>query len=343
MFKIKRRVGMIVVITLAMTMLLGSSVFASELGVLEDSNREEINKYVLEQYSTLSETEQAELVEEIYQEKYVLPSAVSMNVNEETVDDFVDIAYQNMVERETYVAELISAHSGMETTTAEWEHNLNYLKLHYEEIMSLESVNSIFVDLYIEDYEVTLATKDMPTAQVNGIEMRASSYSSSDAVAYAEKYYDTYNSAYPNWASYGGDCANFISQCLYAGGKSMQGTPGTSTAAQNWSNWFSTGSSCDTKNVSSTWRGANAFKSYWQNNARAYSTFSAVDADAYNYGFKGDAVSLLNSNGSAYHTLIIVGYDTTKKDFIVAAHTYNTKTAYLSDYTPAGGFIIFRM
>lgn len=40
----------------------------------------------------------------------------------------------------------------------------------------------------------------------------------------------------------------------------MKGTPGTSTAAQNWSNWFSQGSSCNTSYVSSTWRGANAFK-----------------------------------------------------------------------------------
>ena len=38
-----------------------------------------------------------------------------------------------------------------------------------------------------------------------------------------------------------------------------------------------------------------------------------------------------------------MGYDSTNKDFIVAAHTFNTKTAHLSDYSPSGGFIIYNM
>lgn len=329
-------------LALSMTLLIGNSAFASEMRSPEDADRAEINRYVSEQYSTLSDMEQAELAEEIYQEKYT--GAVAVSEDAESTENFVDIAYQNMLERETYIVELVSEHSGMESTFMDWEYNLNYLTLHYDEIMSLENVNSLYVDLYIEDYEIVQATRNMPVTQINGVRTRASSYSSSDAVAYAEKYYTTpYNEAYPDWTSYGGDCANFISQCLYAGGKSMKGTPGTSASAQDWSNWFSTGSSCDTKNVSSTWRGANAFKSYWQSNASGYSTFTSVDSSAYSYGFKGDAVSLLNSNGSAYHTLMIVGYDSTNRDFIVAAHTSNTKTAHLSDYAPAGGFIIYNM
>lgn len=209
--------------------------------------------------------------------------------------------------------------------------------------MSLEGVNNTYIDLYIEDYEITQATKDMPASQVNETKTRASSYNYSDAVAYAKRYYSSYNTAYPDWSSYGGDCANFISQCLYAGGKNMKGTPGTSEEADNWSNWFSKGTSCNTEKVSSTWRVANAFKSYWQKNASGYSTFSSVGSSSYGYGFKGDAISLLNSNGSAYHTLIIVDYDSENCDFIVATHTYNTKTAHLSDYSYPGGFIIYKM
>ncbi len=341
MKKFMRRTGMMVAIALSMTMVLGTHALASEPENLDDSIRAEINEYVSEQYSSLSSVEQGEMAEEIYQEKYA--SVASVNVDESVAEDFADIAYQNMMERETYIAELISLYSGTETNTTEWEYNLNYLKTHYNEITSMEEVNTMYVDIYIEDYDIVQATKDMPIAQINGVRTRASSYSTTDAVAYAEQHYNTYNSAYPDWTSYGGDCANFISQCLYAGGKDMKGTPGTSEAAQNWANWFSTGSSCNTKNVSSTWRGANAFKSYWQSNASGYSTFTTVGSESYNYGFKGDAISLLSSNGSAYHTLMIVGYDSANKDFIVAAHTSNTKTAHLSDYSPAGGFIIFNM
>lgn len=46
-------------------------------------------------------------------------------------------------------------------------------------------------------------------------------YSYKDAVAYADKYAMSYNPAYPNYNSIGGDCANFVSQCLYAGGLPM--------------------------------------------------------------------------------------------------------------------------
>lgn len=337
----KTRISAVMAVVLSMTMAVGSNVSAGELHSVEDTARREISEYVSEQYSSLSSLEQSELVEEIYQEKYV--SAASVDLPDAADKDVVDVAYQNMMARETYITELISSYSGMETTTADWESNLEYLRNHYDEIMNVEGINKIYVDLYIEDYEIVQATRNMPETQINETRTRASSYNSSNAVAYAEKYYRNYNSSYPDWTSYGGDCANFISQCLYAGGKSMKGTPGTSTAAQNWSNWFSKGSSCNTSNVSSTWRGANAFKSYWQSKASGYSTFSSVNSSCYNYGFMGDAVSMLNSNGSAYHTLMIVGYDTSNRDFIVAAHTSDTKTAHLSDYSPAGGFVIYNM
>lgn len=251
----------------SMTAMLGISVFASERSDSEENAWAEIDKYVSEQYSSLSSAEQEELAEEIYLEKYSVAS--ESYTAEETSDEvFVDVAYENMLERENYIVELITLCSGMETTFEEWEYNLDYLKEHYDEIMSLEGINSAYVDRYIEDYEIVRATKDMPESQINGTRTRASSYAYISAINYAKDHAEsgTYNPAYPDWTSYGGDCANFISQCLYAGGKSMKGTPGTSAASGNLSNWFSTGTSCNTSNVSATWRGASAFKSYWTNN-----------------------------------------------------------------------------
>ena len=43
-------------------------------------------------------------------------------------------------------------------------------------------------------------------------------YNVSNAIAYADKYCINYNSAYNSYKGRGGDCANFVSQCLYAGG-----------------------------------------------------------------------------------------------------------------------------
>jgi hypothetical protein len=48
-----------------------------------------------------------------------------------------------------------------------------------------------------------------------------SSYNRDTAVGYAYTWWETYNSSsYPNLRYIGGDCANFVSQCLKAGGKS---------------------------------------------------------------------------------------------------------------------------
>ena len=47
------------------------------------------------------------------------------------------------------------------------------------------------------------------------------SYSAKKAVAYANKYCDKRNKEYHDYSNEGGDCANFVSQCLIAGGLSL--------------------------------------------------------------------------------------------------------------------------
>lgn len=49
----------------------------------------------------------------------------------------------------------------------------------------------------------------------------AATYNPSKAIAYAEKYWNNYNENYSDYNEIGGDCANFVSQCLVAGGLSM--------------------------------------------------------------------------------------------------------------------------
>ncbi len=56
-------------------------------------------------------------------------------------------------------------------------------------------------------------------------------YSALDAVTYAETWYDGFNPDYTNYSSSGGDCANFASQCVFAGGLK------TTTSAQTTNSW----------------------------------------------------------------------------------------------------------
>ncbi|GAC1512139.1 MAG: hypothetical protein NVS2B16_14580 [Chloroflexota bacterium] len=53
----------------------------------------------------------------------------------------------------------------------------------------------------------------------------SSGYSGTTAASYADTYWSTYNSAYPTCANQGGDCTNFVSQALHAGGITMRMSP----------------------------------------------------------------------------------------------------------------------
>ena len=52
------------------------------------------------------------------------------------------------------------------------------------------------------------------------------SYNPSAAISYARTYCYNYNRNYNNYKGQGGDCANFVSQCLKAGGFSFDGCAG---------------------------------------------------------------------------------------------------------------------
>jgi len=55
--------------------------------------------------------------------------------------------------------------------------------------------------------------------------MNTTAYGRKEAVAYARKWAYSRNPAYYDFSELGGDCTNFASQCLYAGGKAMNYQP----------------------------------------------------------------------------------------------------------------------
>ena len=48
-------------------------------------------------------------------------------------------------------------------------------------------------------------------------------YNANNAISYARRYCGNYNPSYANYRNMGGDCANFVSQCLKAGGLDLSG------------------------------------------------------------------------------------------------------------------------
>lgn len=253
-------------------------------------------------------------------------------VSKKTIND---PQLEAVTKEEEYIVSLINEMNDDEsyiTTMQDWEYNLNFLKDNYDLLKKKGNVDMGYVDSYIEAYEYVLLDKNMPKS--SNKESIFSVYDRYAAVDYAKEYAEDYNDAeYYNWENYNPgytfDCANFVSQCLYAGGKLFVGTPGVSDAT-DFSYWFGKGTTGSTKYYSSTWRGADAFKHFWKANA-SYEEFDEISSESYNYGWTGYPISLLNSNGRAYHTVIIVGYVPSENDFILAQHSSGDVDARLSE------------
>jgi cell wall-associated NlpC family hydrolase len=131
-------------------------------------------------------------------------------------------------------------------------------------------------------------------------------YSWPKAVAYAAKYWSSYNSAYPNYNPCGGDCANFVSQCLRAGGETTDGT------------WYThKGSGCtgsSTRSGSTAWVNNWALRNWTMNahRGRSVSTIRQLGrGDIVNYDWTG--------NGTFDHVAII----TNSASMLVTAHNTN--------------------
>ena len=137
--------------------------------------------------------------------------------------------------------------------------------------------------------------------------MATYTYSGTSADNYASNWYNSYNPNYPNYSSDfggGGDCANFVSQCIHAGGIPMKTTGGDSDRADyHW---------CASQTTASqAWRGAGSLRRHIK-----YGTvgqrwnFTSLAADEYLSLRKGDIVFKLkdgytNRNDDVTHVGIV--------------------------------------
>lgn len=142
-------------------------------------------------------------------------------------------------------------------------------------------------------------------------------------------------SAYPNCNNIGGDCANFVSQCLLASGIHYQ---------NDWyvyrkNNNYSSPTTVDQLNNSwelsdpSPWISAKQFGKYWKSNVTYYkykgSDITSDPSLAYNLPIqKGDviqyATSILGLLGDSKHTMYITGYE--NSSYTVVYHSSDTST-----------------
>ena len=148
-------------------------------------------------------------------------------------------------------------------------------------------------------------------------------YDRERAVAYAKKWALTRNPLFYDFADVGGDCTNFVSQCIFAGCGIMNYTPTFG--------WYYV-SPIDR---APAWSGVEELYSFLTETPEFREENGgvgpyAVDARSVRSIEVGDVIQLQNKEGGFYHTLIITGFS--DRDILVSAHTNDALDRPLSSY-----------
>ena len=148
-------------------------------------------------------------------------------------------------------------------------------------------------------------------------------YDAERAVTYAMRWALSRNPLFPDFAGIGGDCTNFISQCLLAGGATMN-----DTRDFGWYYFSPENRAPAWSGVEFLYRFLTGEREYRQENGGAGPY--AVQL-AFTDGLRtGDLVQLANAAGDYYHTLIITGFD--GQIPLICAHNDDAYMRPLSTY-----------
>lgn len=135
------------------------------------------------------------------------------------------------------------------------------------------------------------------------------------AVEYAKRWALSRNPKYFDFSDYGGDCTNFISQCLYAGSGVMNYTPTFG--------WYYINSYERTP----SWTGVNFLYDFLINNAGAGVYASTIEISNIDLG---DVIQLGDVTNRFYHSLLVSGFAT--NDVLICTHTNDSYMRPLSSY-----------
>jgi len=140
-------------------------------------------------------------------------------------------------------------------------------------------------------------------------------YNMERAYLYAERWAFDRNPLFANFSGIGGDCTNFISQCVYAGSCQMNGTPVYG--------WYY----MDSENRTASWTGVEFFYNFMTTNQGVGPFMREVGAGDLDVG---DVIQLGRPDGSFYHTLLVTGSE--EGMYLVAAHSDDSFNRRLDTY-----------
>ena len=135
-----------------------------------------------------------------------------------------------------------------------------------------------------------------------------------DMIAYARKWAYLRNPEYYNFEEIGGDCTNFVSQCLYAGGAVMNYTPDTG--------WYYV----SVNDRAPAWTSAEFFYRFMTSNKGTGPFGITVPAETARVG---DIIQLGDTE-KFYHSMLVV--EKMDDDIFIAAHSNDAYDRPLSSY-----------
>lgn len=140
-------------------------------------------------------------------------------------------------------------------------------------------------------------------------------YARENAVRYAETWAFSQNPLFGDFRALGGNCTNFISQCVYAGSCIMNPTPVFG--------WYYR----SLEDRTPSWTGVPYFYDFLVGNEGLGPFAEEVSGDALEIG---DVIQLGREVGGYYHTLLVS--DFSEDDILVAAQTDDAFSRPLSTY-----------
>ena len=141
-------------------------------------------------------------------------------------------------------------------------------------------------------------------------------YNRARAVEYARRWALSRNPLFTNFAGRGGDCTNFISQCIYAGSCQMNFTPVFG--------WYFLSDMART----ASWTGVEFFYNF----ITANTSLGPFGREILPYqAMLGDVIQLGRDDVGYYHSLLIVGFE--DDTYLVAAQSEDAFMRRLDSYT----------
>ena len=146
--------------------------------------------------------------------------------------------------------------------------------------------------------------------------MKEKEYNRQKVLEYANKWALSRNPKYYDYEKIGGDCTNFISQCIYAGSEVM-----------NYNSWYYK----NANNKSPSWTGVEFLYNFLTQNKSVGPRGKEVSQNQIQVG---DLIQL-SSNGEKFtHSLIVVGIGNVNylSDIYIATHSYDALGRTVSTY-----------